>query len=163
MGPLGRFRAAQNAPDSGFEAALREIRSGAKTGHWIWYVFPQLQGLGSSPMSQAYALADAAEAAGYLRDPELRERLLTITAAVAEQLATRGRTLRALMGSEVDARKLVSSLTLFEHVAATLHREDGLEDHATLARLAGDVLTAAASEGYARCAFTLGRLAAPRS
>ena len=53
MGQLDRFRAAQDAPGSGFEAALQEIRAGAKGGHWIWYVFPQLQGLGASAMSQA--------------------------------------------------------------------------------------------------------------
>jgi len=163
MAQLERFRAAQDAPGSGFEAALLEIRTGSKTGHWIWYVFPQLQGLGASAMSQAYGLADAAEAADYLRDPALRPRLLAITAAVAEQLTTRGRTLRALMGSEVDARKLVSSLTLFETVAAALHRDDGLEDYAAIARAAGDVLAAAASAGYARCAYTLEQLTNARS
>ena len=163
MGQLDRFRAAQDAPGSGFEAALQEVRTGAKTGHWIWYVFPQLQGLGASAMSHAYALADAAAAADYLRDPVLRARLLTITAAVAEQITTRGRPLRALMGSDVDARKLVSSLTLFEAVAATLHREDGLTDYAAIARDAGEVLTAAAADGYARCAHTLGQLASARS
>jgi uncharacterized protein (DUF1810 family) len=163
MGQLERFRAAQDAPGSGFEAALQEIRTGAKTGHWIWYVFPQLQGLGASAMSQAYALADAADAADYLRDPVLRTRLLAITSAVAEQLATRGLTLRALMGSEVDARKIVSSLTLFEQVAGTLARNERLEDCAALARRAADLLDAAALEGYGRCAFTLERLARPRS
>jgi len=163
MGPLARFHTAQDAPGSGFDAALREIRHGAKTGHWIWYVFPQLQGLGASAMSQTYALAGAGEAADYLRDPELRARLLTITAAVADQLASGTRPLRALMGSDVDARKLVSSLTLFEQVAAALARDERLEDYAALARRAGDVLDAAALEGYGRCAFTLERLARPRS
>lgn len=158
MGRLARFHEAQDVPASGFDAALGQIQAGAKTGHWIWYVFPQLQGLGASAMSQAYALADAAEAADYLRDPELRARLLTMTAAVAAQLDA-GRSVRAVMGSEVDARKLVSSLTLFEHVAAALHRAEGLDDYALLARRAGDVLAAAAGEGYERCAFTLDRLA----
>jgi uncharacterized protein (DUF1810 family) len=163
MAQLERFHAAQDAPGSGFDAALQEIRTGSKTGHWIWYVFPQLQGLGASAMSHAYALADAVEAAGYLRDPELRARLLTITAAVAGQLTTRGRPLRTLMGSDVDARKLVSSLTLFEAVAAALHREDGHDDYAAIARAAGEVLTAAAAEGYARCAYTLAQLTSARS
>ena len=158
MGQLERFRAAQDAPGSGFEAALQEIRTGAKTGHWIWYVFPQLQGLGASAMSHAYALADTAEAANYLRDPVLRARLLTITAAVAEQVTTRKRTLRALMGPDVDTRKLVSSLTLFEAVAATFYRGDGLADCAAIAQAAGEVLSAAASEGYARCTYTLEQL-----
>ena len=110
-------------------------------------------------MSRAYALADAAEAADYLRDPTLRARLLSITDAVRDQILTRRVPLPRLLGSDVDARKLVSSLTLFEHVAQTLHRDDGLDDYGAIARAARDVLTAAAREGYARCAYTLGRLA----
>ena len=160
---LERFTTAQDAPGSGSDEALREIRAGAKTGHWIWYVFPQLSGLGASAMSQTFAIADAAEAAAYLRDPTLPARLLTITAAVAEQLTIHGRPLRALMGSEIDARKLVSSLTLFEHAALTLHRTDALDDYSALADAAGAVLTFAAAEGYPRCPYTLGRLAAARS
>lgn len=163
MPGLERFRTAQDAPGSGFEEALQEIRAGAKTGHWIWYVFPQLSGLGASAMSEAYAIADAAEAEAYLRNPTLRARLLTITAAVAEQSTTRDRPLRAVMGSETDARKLVSSLTLFEHVALMLQRTDGLDEYAALAEAAGAVLAAAAAAGYARCPSTLARLAVPRS
>jgi len=159
MGRLDRFHAAQDGPGSGFEAALGEIRAGGKTGHWIWYVFPQLSGLGLSDMSRAYALADAGEAADYLRDSTLRARLLLITDAVRDQILTRRVPLPRLLGSDVDARKLVSSLTLFEHVAQTLHGDDGLDEYGAIARAARDVLTAAAREGYARCAYTLGRLA----
>jgi uncharacterized protein (DUF1810 family) len=151
MGRLERFRSAQGSPGSGFDDASAEIRAGGKTGHWIWYVFPQLEGLGSSATSRAFAIADAAEAADYLRDAELRSRLLAITLAVAEQIG-RGRSLRALMGSEVDARKLVSSLTLFEHV--------GCE---ALAAGASRVLAAAAAQGYPRCAHTMTRLATESS
>ena len=69
----------------GFEAALHEIQAGGKRGHWIWYVFPQLAGLGSSGLSHTFAIADKHEAAEFLRDPKLRSRLHTITAAVAAQ------------------------------------------------------------------------------
>ena len=59
---LDRFRAAQDAPHSGFETALEEMRTGRKRGHWIWYVFPQLSGLGGSSFSQTYAINGVAEA-----------------------------------------------------------------------------------------------------
>ena len=138
-------------PARGSTRRSRRSAPAPRPGTGFWYVFPQLSGLGASAMSQAYAIADAAEAEAYLRDPTLRARLLTITAAVAEQLTSRGRSLSTLLGSEIDARKLVSSLTLFEHAALTLQRTDGLDDYAALAAAAGAVLTAAAAEGYARC------------
>ena len=88
MSRLERFREAQNSSYAGFESALAELRSGAKTGHWIWYVFPQIAGLGMSGHAQAFALDGEEEAAEFLRDAELRTRLLTIASAVAEQLGT---------------------------------------------------------------------------
>jgi uncharacterized protein (DUF1810 family) len=142
----------------GFDSALREIRSGRKRGHWIWYVFPQLAGLGSSPMSQAYGIADLAEAEAYLRDPVLGQRLLTIAGAVADQVR-RGASLQQILASEIDVLKLVSSLTLFgavaEGVAAT-----GLAHAAELARVTDSLLQAARAEGYRSCAFTLARVRA---
>jgi uncharacterized protein (DUF1810 family) len=68
---LQRFLTAQSDPHSGFYAALEEIRAGAKTGHWIWYVFPQLSGLGGSSMSQRYGIDSVEEAREYLRHHEL--------------------------------------------------------------------------------------------
>jgi len=156
---LDRFRAAQNSPYAGFEAALQEIRSGGKTGHWIWYIFPQLAGLGSSAASRTFAIDGEAEAVEFLQDPELRVRLLTIAEAVAEQIRTgRARSLGRLMGSEIDARKIVSSLTLFGHVASKLHIAEHLNEYSALAKAADEVLSAAASEGYSPCAYTLRRL-----
>ena len=162
MSRLERFRQAQNSSSAGFESALHELRSGGKRGHWIWYVFPQINGLGVSRLSQAFALDGEEEAAEFLRDPELRARLLTIASEVADQLRT-GRTpsLRALMGSDVDARKVVSSLTLFGHVARTLHRVEGLDACEAIANVAEDVLALAAVQGYPPCAHTLRRLRAP--
>jgi uncharacterized protein (DUF1810 family) len=154
---LERFKAAQSSPHAGFEAALAEIRSGQKRGHWIWYVFPQLAGLGSSEPARAFAIANQQEAAAFLYDAELRGRLLTITAAVLEQLK-RGVPLRVLMGSEIDVLKLVSALTLFGQVATRLHETERLEACHSVGVVANDVLAMAASQGYPPCAFTLRRL-----
>ncbi len=155
MPDLARFRDAQDRSAAGFETALREIRSGGKRSHWIWYIFPQLAGLGSSPTAQAYAIQDLNEAVEYLRDPVLSARLIDMTEAVAGRLAADRVRLDRLMGSPIDAQKLVSSLTLFRFVAKALHDADGLEAHAKLASLAESVLSAAAAEGYPPCRFTL--------
>lgn len=156
---LERFKDAQDRAASGFDAALAEIRAGGKRGHWIWYVFPQLAGLGSSHNSRFYGIAGVAEAAEYLRDPVLRRRLLTITGAVAEQLR-KGASLEHVMGSEIDAHKLVSSLTLFGPVARKLRAAESRDDCQSLGDLADEILTAAEADGYARCGYTLARLAA---
>src|SRR5262245_56237229 len=162
-GSVQRFKEAQASPHSGFEAALAEIRSGAKRGHWIWYVFPQIEGLGSSALAQMFAIHGRDEAEAFLRDTELRTRLVTITTAVADQLrAAVAISLPALMGSDIDARKVVSSLTLFREVARTLETFEPASELATLARVADDVLTRAATHGYPPCAYTLRYLARPR-
>lgn len=158
MDPLHRFREAQDQSHSGFEAALAEIQAGGKQGHWIWYIFPQLSGLGTSHLSQVYGLAGAGEALEYLQDRLLRERLLSITKAVVEQLR-RGVTVSRLMGSDIDARKLVSSLTLFAQLARNPGANDP-DDYRELAHAAEEVLAAAAAEGYPQCRFTLDRLRA---
>ena len=158
-----RFKEAQASPHSGFQAALKEIQSGAKRGHWIWYVFPQLEGLGLSPLAQAFAIHGRGEAAAFLRDPELRTRLLTMTVAVADQLRAGGATsLRVLMGSDIDARKLVSSLTLFRQVAREFGGLEPGDEFAALANAADEVLAHAAADGYPPCAYTLQYLASSR-
>jgi uncharacterized protein (DUF1810 family) len=159
MPDLERFKKAQDRPHSGFAAALAEIQSGRKQGHWIWYVFPQLSGLGVSTASQTYGISDVAEAVEYLHDPVLRSRLLTMTTVVAER-ANSGQSvsLEMLMGSSIDVRKLVSSLTLFGNLARKLHATEGLDAHETLARTAEEVLAVAASEGYPPCSYTIARL-----
>jgi uncharacterized protein (DUF1810 family) len=107
---LGRFVEAQNAawPD-----ALEELKAGRKQSHWMWFIFPQLAGLGSSPMAVHYALASAEEARAYLADPLLGGRLRE---GVAAMLAHSGRSAEAILGG-IDALKFRSSLTLFEAVA----------------------------------------------
>lgn len=159
MARLERFKEAQRSSHAGFAVALDEIRCGGKRGHWIWYVFPQLEGLGTSPAARVYAIADEEEAVAFLREPELRSRLLAIASAVASQLKTGpGKSLRALMGSDVDARKVVSSMTLFGEVARMLHDAEGGAEYGALATAADDVLAAAEAEGFSRCAYTLRRI-----
>ena len=156
MAGLERFKQAQDLPESGFDAARAEIRHGGKRGHWIWYVFPQLAGLGISNLSQTYAIRDFAEAVEYLQDSVLSRRLLAMTTEVAQQLTGEKRIpLRELMGSQVDVYKLVSSLTLFRSAAQKLAAADDVEDYRSMVRAAEQVLTVAESEGYPPCSHTL--------
>jgi uncharacterized protein (DUF1810 family) len=160
---LDRFRSAQDGADDGFATALREIRAGRKTSHWIWYIFPQLEGLGSSPMAREYALAGAAEAEAFLRDPVLGSRLLTIAEVAAQHL--RGHPpvpLPVLMGSHIDALKLVSSMTLFAQVARRLASEVDDPRYARLATAAEGILDCASAQGFAPCAHTEKHLRAER-
>jgi uncharacterized protein (DUF1810 family) len=96
-----------------YEGVLDELRRGRKTGHWIWFVFPQMAGLGRSAMSQRFAIASLAEARAYLAHPVLGARLRECVAAV---LAIRDRTADEILGP-LDAMKLRSSLTLFHRAA----------------------------------------------
>ncbi len=82
---LRRFLDAQDA-DGTYDTALAELRAGCKVSHWMWFVFPQIAGLGRSPMAKTYAIASLAEARAYLRDPILGPRLLEATRIVAELL-----------------------------------------------------------------------------
>ncbi|PSK88294.1 uncharacterized protein (DUF1810 family) [Limimaricola soesokkakensis] len=103
---LDRFVEAQR--DS-FATALSEIEAGQKRSHWMWYIWPQLRGLGHSQMAQHYGIADAAEARAYLAHPTLGPRLVEISRAM---LAHRGRAPEDILGG-IDALKLRSSATLF--------------------------------------------------
>lgn len=156
MERLERFRSAQESPHAGFDAAVRELQSGRKRGHWIWYILPQLAGLGLSETSRRYAIADEREAIEYLQDPVLRDRLLAIVRAIADGLA-RGVPLGTLTGSGLDAQKTVSSLTLFGEVASRMAKR-GDASVAPVAEAAAQVLDAVERQGYPRCAFTLRQL-----
>jgi len=107
---LSRFVRAQ-ATD--YERALAEIKSGRKHSHWMWYIFPQLHGLGSSSMSKRYAIKTAAEASAYLAHPVLGRRLVEIANAALE---VEGRTAFEIFGSP-DDMKLRSCATLFASVS----------------------------------------------
>jgi uncharacterized protein (DUF1810 family) len=164
MSDLDRFKQAQDSRHAGYATALAELRAGRKSSHWIWYVFPQLRGLGHSPMAVRYALADGDEAAAYLRDPVLAQRLLAAASAVRDHVApARGARapLGLVMGSDIDALKLVSSMTLFARVAAQMiAKGDARKELAELVALAEAILNAAATQGYERCAHTERALAA---
>ena len=107
---LERFVAAQEPV---YRAACAELRVGQKQSHWMWYVFPQMRGLGSSPTSQAYGIGSMAEAQAYLQHPILGPRLIEAINIVLEH---RDRSPREIFGSPDDL-KFRSSMTLFEQAA----------------------------------------------
>jgi uncharacterized protein (DUF1810 family) len=105
---LERFVTAQDEGGT-YPRAVGELRAGRKESHWMWFVFPQLAGLGHSSMARKFALRSLAEARAYLEHPVLGPRLLECTSIVAE---TPGRSVEDVFGA-VDAMKLRSSMTLF--------------------------------------------------
>lgn len=136
-GDLGRFLRAQEGV---YAQALAELVAGAKRSHWMWFVFPQIAGLGQSAMARRYAIRDLAEARAYLAHPVLGARLVEAAEAVLAQVGRRSA--GQVMGG-IDAVKLRSSATLFEAAgggtvfAALLDGFYGGErDQATLDRLA---------------------------
>ena len=135
---------------------LAEMRAGRKSSHWIWYIFPQIDGLGRSSTAREYAIRDLDEACAYLRDPLLRAHYEEIAGAVAEHLL-RGAPIEDLMGGDTDAFKLVSSLTLFRLAASRLTEGDGGTDCAQLTKLCETILERTTVQGYPPCAFTLER------
>jgi len=111
---LQRFVDAQDA-DGCFERALAELRSGRKQTHWMWFVFPQLAGLGRSSTARHFAIGSLAEARAYLGHPVLGPRLLECAQVLAELPATRA---EAVLG-RLDAQKLRSSMSLFHRADPT--------------------------------------------
>ena len=108
---LERFVVAQDRGGT-YERAVAELRAGAKVSHWMWFVFPQIAGLGMSAMSREFAISSTAEARAYLAHPVLGPRLRECARIVAE---TEGRSAERIFGP-VDAMKLRSSMTLFAAV-----------------------------------------------
>ena len=106
---LDRFVEAQEPV---YAAVLAELRAGQKSSHWMWFIFPQLRGLGRSPTALFYGLADATEAAAYLEHPLLGPRLRECTDLL---LAAEGSAEQIL--GDIDAMKLRSSMTLFERAS----------------------------------------------
>lgn len=107
---LNRFIEAQNRD---YDTALAEIRAGKKVSHWMWYIFPQLKGLGRSSTSEYYGLSGIKEAQAYLSDPILKARLIEITDAV---IAHKDKSAEEIFGG-IDAKKLRSCMTLFSTAA----------------------------------------------
>ena len=147
---LERFVAAQDRGGT-YRGAVAELRAGAKVSHWMWFVFPQVAGLGMSTMAREFAISSLGEARAYLAHPVLGPRLRECARIVAD---TEGRTAEQIFGS-VDAVKLRSSVTLFAAAAETAATEgaapqeadaavfravlgkyfDAVPDEATVARL----------------------------
>lgn len=107
---LERFIDGQSTPYADFDRALNEVKNGHKVSHWIWYIFPQLRGLGRSRFSLFYGIVGREEAEEYLRHPILGVRLRTITEALLEH---EGKYPEAIFGS-IDAMKVKSCMTLFD-------------------------------------------------
>jgi uncharacterized protein (DUF1810 family) len=135
---LQRFVRAQDAGGT-YEAAVGELRAGRKRSHWMWFVFPQVAGLGRSPAAQHFAVSGLAEAAAYLAHPVLGPRLVRAARVLTELDSTDP---VAVLGP-VDAQKLRSSMTLFARAeeAQTVFQEvldrffGGVADEATTSRL----------------------------
>jgi uncharacterized protein (DUF1810 family) len=133
---LSRFVDAQERV---YDDAVSELRAGRKTSHWMWFVFPQIAGLGRSPTAQRYAIGSLGEAEAYLAHPVLGERLRASARVLTE---LEGRSAEQVFGG-LDAQKLRSSMTLFARAAPDepLFRDvlaryfGGEEDRATLQRL----------------------------
>jgi uncharacterized protein (DUF1810 family) len=138
---LERFVQAQDRGGT-YDAALAELRAGRKRSHWMWFVFPQIAGLGRSPTAQTYAIGSIEEARAYLEHPVLGARLRECAGALAERS---GLSAFDIFGG-IDAMKLRSSMTLFARAApgepvfaAVLDRYfDGEPDPATEQRLLQD-------------------------
>jgi len=109
---LDRFINAQN---ESLEEIIRELKNGEKLTHWMWYVFPQIAGLGQSATAKFYEIQDPSEAQAYLDHPILGKRLLECTKIV---ISLRGKSALAIFG-DVDAMKFRSSMTLFMSVAGS--------------------------------------------
>jgi uncharacterized protein (DUF1810 family) len=105
---LERFVDAQDEGGT-YDAAIAELRAGRKRSHWMWFVFPQIAGLGQSPISRRYAISSLAEARAYLAHPVLGPRLIESAAVVS---GLEGRSAEDVFGG-IDAMKLRSSMTLF--------------------------------------------------
>ena len=117
---LDRFVQAQ---EKSYAGALAELKAGRKTGHWIWWIFPQLRGLGTSHNSTFYGLTDETEAKAYLQQPVLGARYRECIEVIHRHLCEGRVPPLTLMGSDIDVLKLRSSLKLFLKVSSA---EDAL-------------------------------------
>ena len=109
---IQRFIKAQEQSYDGYKQALSEIQQGRKTSHWIWYIFPQIKGLGHSYMSEFYGISGLEEAQEYMKNETLSTRLREITNAL---LAHSDKSADDILGY-IDAKKVKSSMTLFDAV-----------------------------------------------
>ena len=111
MTDLNRFEIAQNGS---YNSALEELKNGKKIGHWMWYIFPQIEGLGASPMARTYAIRNKKEAIAYLNHKILGTRLIEIT---TELNSIKDKSANIIFG-RTDSLKLKSCMTLFESITS---------------------------------------------
>jgi uncharacterized protein (DUF1810 family) len=112
---LNRFLDAQESKHSGYEVALEEVRNGRKISHWMWYIFPQITGLGASNTSQMYAIKSLEEATLYLQHEKLGKRLIEISQTLLDLEENNAEDIFGY----TDSLKLRSSMTLFSSVKNT--------------------------------------------
>jgi uncharacterized protein (DUF1810 family) len=117
MGDPYKLKRFVNAQASAYESVLQELRRGHKQSHWIWYIFPQIKGLGRSPMAQTYAIGSIQEANAYLEHPMLGPRLQECTQLV---LAVEGRSVEQIFPYP-DHLKFRSCMTLFDQATTDRH------------------------------------------
>lgn len=142
MEGLERFLEAQDSRISGYETALLEIKAGCKMSHWIWYIFPQMRGLGHSGFSHRYGISSLLEARAYLEHPVLSARLREAVLAMTAHSGSK--TAEDVLG-RTDAMKLRSCLTLFDVVSledifseALVYLYEGTRCRRTLDLIAGE-------------------------
>ena len=133
------------------DSVVAELEAGRKRTHWMWFMFPQLRGLGESPSAQRYGIEGLDEATRYLRHGTLGSTYERLVATLHRVIVVEGHRVRDVFGSPDDA-KLVSSLTLFAAAANS-------EGWVSLAEHCDDLLAATLSEGLPACAFTTAVLA----
>ena len=148
---LQRFIDAQEG-DGTYDNALAEIRAGRKQSHWIWYILPNLRGLGYSETARFYAIDGQAEAVAYYLHPLLGARLTEVAEAIVTALSA-GQTLEGVFG-DIDAKKTISCMTLFDAIGTDTAVQD-CADHLRFQTAAQRILTAGDAQGLPRCAKTL--------
>jgi uncharacterized protein (DUF1810 family) len=149
---LQRFVQAQKKD---YQLAKQELENGRKQSHWIWYIFPQLKGLGRSRMSQKYDIENGDEACAYLDDPILFERLHELLSIVKQQLE-KGVSLVTLFNGKTDAYKFTSSITLFNLAAKQLSDSSVKPQKFKLfLQQSNEVLDIIQKQNFNRCQYTI--------
>ena len=165
---VGRFVAAQREDDT-IATALRELRAGRKRSHWVWFVLPNVAGLGSSGTAKEFAIASREEAEAFVANAELRSNLVAAVEAVGKWARKGKPKLDVVMGSAVDTRKLVSCCVLFETVARQRQQQQQRrrvgggadveeQQYAALVEACRVVLDAAEEQGWGTCTFTRAKM-----
>ena len=146
--------------EDAFRTPLSEIEAGKKTGHWMWWIFPQAKGLGRSYTAKGYAIESLDEAVACLADPVFGDRYCQMVDAVWSQVVINGTPIKTLFPGNIDDRKLVSSLTLFrraaEHLIQLQRPESDQRAFSLLIHQSTEILERAEGEGLGPCSISQG-------